>query len=105
MGEIVAWVTHGFRARGVRLDSRLVALLLVLVLLICLLAAVRLLLASCVTAAGRHLQDVRDELSQLQRQNATLEIEVAGMQAAGPLLERAQAMGLRPAAKFAFIDP
>ncbi len=105
MGEIVAWVTHGFRRGGVELSSRVVGLLLALLLLIGLLAAARLLLVSRVVAAGRHLQDVRAELDRLQRENAMLEMEIVQMQAVDVLLSRAREMGLGPAERVEFVGP
>lgn len=104
MSELVTWVTHGFRQRGVAFDTRAVRWMLALILLIGLLAATRLFLVSYVVAAGRQLQDTRAELARLQQENARLEMEIASRQVPSVLLERAQQMGLQPAERVEFVD-
>ncbi|MGD1992237.1 MAG: hypothetical protein PVI59_03505 [Anaerolineae bacterium] len=104
MGEIVAWVTHGFRRRGIDFNARAVALIFALILVIGLLGAARLYLVSQVAAAGRHLQQVRAELNRLQRENATLEMEIAQKRSVSVLMERARQMGLEPVQRVEFVD-
>lgn len=104
MGQVVAWVTHGFRKRGIDFNARLAALIFALILAIGLLGAARLYLVSRVAAAGRHLQQVRAELNRLQRENATLEMEIARKRSVAVLMERAREMGLEPAQRVEFVD-
>lgn len=103
MGQIVAWVTHGFRRRGIEFNARVAAVAFALILVIGLLGAARLYLVSRVAAAGRHLQQVRSELNRLQRENATLEMEIARKRSVAVLMERAREMGLDPAQRVEFV--
>ena len=103
MEGIVAWATHGFRQRGIEFNARVIALIFTLILVISLLGAVRLYLVSRVAAAGRHLQQVRAELNRLQRENATLEMEIARKRSAAVLMERAREIGLEPAQRVEFV--
>lgn len=105
MGEIVAWVAHGFRQRGADLSPRGAAVLLALVLLIGILGGVRLVLVSRVVVAARHLQEVREEISQLQQENAELEVMIIQEQSINSLLGEARGMGLEPATQVEFVRP
>jgi len=105
MGEVVAWMTHGFRRGDVELSPRVVRLLFALVLLIALLGALRLALVSYVAMSARDLQGMRDRLSHLQCENAIIEMQVAEAQSAFALLERARELGLRPAERIEVVEP
>jgi cell division protein FtsB len=104
MSEIAAWVTHGFRKRGIELHPRLVWVILALLVLIGLLGTVRLVMVSYVVAAARDLQDARAELSELQQDNADIEAEIARLQSVDVMLARMEEMNLHPAEQVEFLD-
>ncbi|MBN1179048.1 MAG: hypothetical protein JXD18_07550 [Anaerolineae bacterium] len=104
MKDITAWVAHGFSQRGVELNRRILWALVALLVLIGLLGATRLLIVSHVVAAARDLQDMRLELNQLQQDNAALELDIARIQSADALMQRAQEMNLQPAERVVFVN-
>jgi hypothetical protein len=104
MADVVTRVTHAFRKRGLNVNSRALVALCGLILIIGLLAAARLVLVSQVAAAGRHLQAMRHELSELRRENATLELEIARHQVAGVMLQQAKDLGLRPVYRIELVE-
>jgi hypothetical protein len=98
-----AW-SFGFK-RGPELSRRAALFLLLLVLFVWLVAAAYLLLVSQTMIAARRVQDLRDQLICLCKENAALEREIAERQTVEGLLREAEAMGFVPTARLEFVEP
>ncbi len=97
------WLAHGFRQRGLVLHRRSVSVLLALMVVVWLAVGGYLVLVSQAMIAARRVQDLREELAQLQEENAALERRIAEFQSIDRLLEAAEAEGFGPPTNVEFV--
>lgn len=94
----------GFR-RGADLNRRVVLFLLLLLFIVWLVAGAYLVLASQTIVAARHVQALRDRLTELQKENAFLEKQIAARQAIQRLVQTAREMEFAPPTQIDFLEP
>jgi len=85
------------------MNRRTALYVFVFVVGVTLLAALYLTLVSRTAAQGRYVQELQRELSQLQRDNAQLEVEVAREGSVSHLWKRASELGFVPAEQVEFL--
>lgn len=97
------WVTHGIKRGRFEMGPRAVFYVFALVAVMTLVATIYLTLVSRTAACGRHIEQLRTELSWLRRGNEQLEVQVAEEGSISRLLERATELGLVLAGQVEFI--
>lgn len=100
----VGALDFGFK-KGRDLNRRAARALLAGIVLIWLVAAAYLVLVSQTTVMARRIQDMREQLATLERENCLLEQEIAVRQSVDALLRAAAAQGFAPAAAVEFVEP
>lgn len=98
------WVTHGIKRGRFEMSPRAVLYVGALVVAMTLVATIYLTLVSRTAACGRHIEQLRTELSWLRRENEQLEVEVAEEGSISRLWERTVGLGLAPAEQVEFIS-
>lgn len=97
------WVTHGIKRGRFEMGPRAVFYVFALVTAMTLVAAIYLTLVSRTAACGRHIEQLRSELSWLRRENEQLEVKVAEEGSISRLWERANELGLVLAEQAEFV--
>lgn len=107
MSDFMQWVTHGIKRGRFEVSPRTILYLVAFVIALTLVATLYLMLVSQTAARGRHIEQLREELFRLQRENEQLEVEVARESSTPRLLERALDLGLdfAPAGQVEFLFP
>jgi len=98
------WVTHGIKRGWFEMSPRTVLYLFALVVAMTMVATLYLMLVSRTAACGRHIEQLRTELSWLRRESEQLEVEVAEEGRISRLWERAVELGLAPVEWVEFIS-
>ena len=93
MERLATQVSHGFRRKGLDLSPRVIVLFMLLIALILALAAARVVLTTRVIVSARQLQGMRSKYTDVQRENAMLELGIAKQQGVSVLLLRAEELG------------
>jgi cell division protein FtsL len=104
MSDFLQWVTHGIKRGRFEMGSRTVLYLFLLFIVLTLVAASYLMLISRTAARGRHVEQLRAELFQLQRENEQLEVDIAREGSLSRLWERAIELGFAPAEQVEFLS-
>ena len=104
LGYWIEDLQHGFRRQGADLSRRSAQFLLFLVTVVWLIAAAHLGLVSWTMVAARRVQNLRDDLARLQRDNAILEHRVAQMESVSYLLAEAEAEGFVFPTRVEFVE-
>jgi len=100
----VGALDFGFR-KGHDLNRQAARALFVVIVLIWLVTAAYLVLVSQTTVLARRIQDLREQLASLERENCLLEQEIAAWQAVDRLWRAAAEQGLAPATAVEFVEP
>jgi len=103
MSDFMQWVTHGIKRGRHDVGPRAVLCLFTLVVVLALVAALYLTLVSQTAARGRHIEQLREELFRLRRENEQLEVEIAEEGSIERLRERADELGFGPADRLEFL--
>jgi hypothetical protein len=93
MSDFMQWATHGIKRGRFEMSSRTALYLFAPVAMLTLTAALYLMLVSRTAARGRHMEQLRVELFQLQRENEQLEVEIAREGSVSYLRERVVNLG------------
>jgi hypothetical protein len=104
-GFLIRDLRHGFRRNGPNLSRRAALSLLLGMALVWLLAGAYLVLVSQTMIAARRVQDMRDHLLQMHRENADLEQEVAKRLVVDRLLGEVEGDGYAPATRIEYVEP
>ncbi|HEY4691252.1 MAG TPA: hypothetical protein VIK33_18220 [Anaerolineae bacterium] len=101
MNRLTEWIDHGLkRARWPTSRAARVALIVSLGLL---LVGVYLVQSSQIVMSTRHVESLRQELTELRRENALRLASISELASVVKLLERAKALGFQPADVVEFI--
>ncbi len=103
MSDFLQWVTHGIKRGRFEMGSRAALYVFLPVVVLTLVAALYLMLISRTAARGRHIERLRAELFQLQRENEQLEVDIAREGSVDRLWERAIELGFAPAEQVEFV--
>jgi hypothetical protein len=104
MERLATQVSHGFRRKGLDLSPRVIVLFMLLIALVLVLAAVRVALTTRVIVSARQLQDMRSGYTDVQRENSTLELDIAKQQGTSFLLRRAEDLGFGIPVEFEIVE-
>ncbi len=102
--DFMQWVTHGIKRGRFEMSARGVFYLSTLVAVVALVAVLYLTLVSQTAACGRHIEQLRTELLQLERENEQLETQVAAAGSISRLWGRAIELGFVPAEQIEYIS-
>ena len=102
--DFMQWVTHGIKRGRFEMSPRAVIYVCALIVAMTLVATIYLTLVSRTAACGRHIEQLRTELSWLRRENEQLEVEVAEKGSISRLWERAIELGLTMSEQVEFIS-
>ena len=94
--SFMTWVTHGIKRGRFEWDRQKARYTLAAIIGATLIAALYLLMVSQTAAQGRHIEQLRSELLQLEAQNESLEEEIARQSAVSVVTTRAAALGYVP---------
>jgi cell division protein FtsL len=105
MSNFMQWVTHGIKRGRFEMSRRTILYVSVVVALLVVLATLYLMLVSQTAARGRHIEQLREELTWLQKENEHLEVEIAKTSSIAHLRSRAMELGFVPAEQVEFLSP
>ena len=105
MSDFMHWVTHGIKRGHFEVSRRMVVAVCALIAVLTLVAALYLMLVSQTAARGRHIEQLQAELAHLQRENAQLEVQIAGEGSVSRLIQRAYDLGFVPAEQVDYLRP
>jgi hypothetical protein len=77
MADFMQWMTHGVKRGRFAIAPQIMRGLAAFVVLATVLAVAYLLLVSQTAARGRHIEELREELFQVRRENEQLELQIA----------------------------
>ena len=103
MSDFMQWVTHGIKRGRFEINVRTALYLFAPVVGLTVIAALYLMLISRTAARGRHIEQLRLELFQLQRENEQLEVDIAREGSIASLEERSVALGFVSAEQVEFL--
>jgi len=89
-------IIHAYKQAPWRVQRQYVGAFLLVVIVLALIAALYLDLSARTALAGREIQDLQVEITDLQRSNADLETELANLTASAVMQQRALELGYRP---------
>jgi cell division protein FtsL len=89
-------IIHAYKQAPWRVQRQYVGAFLLVVIVLALVAALYLDLSARTALAGREIQDLQFEITNLQRSNADLETELANLTASAVMQQRALELGYRP---------
>ena len=98
------WVTHGIKRGRFEMSRRTLVYFAVIVALLVLVAALYLMLVSRTAAQGRHIEQLREELAWLKKENEQLEVEIAKVDSVSRLWNRAIELGFVPADQVEYLS-
>jgi cell division protein FtsL len=105
MSNFMQWVTHGIKRGRFEMNRRTILYVSVVVALLVVLATLYLVLVSQTAARGRHIEQLREELAWLKKENEQLEVEIAKASSIVRLRSRAIELGFVPAEQVEFLSP
>jgi cell division protein FtsL len=103
MSNFVQWVTHGIKRGRFEMNRRTIVYCLAVVALLVLIATLYLMLVSQTAARGRRIEQLREELVWLKKENEQLEVEIAKASSISRLRSRAIELGFAPAEQVEFL--
>jgi cell division protein FtsL len=103
MSNFVQWVTHGIKRGRFEVNRRTLLYLFAVVAVLVLIATLYLMLVSQTAARGRRIEQLREELVSLRKENEQLEVEIAKESAISRLRSRAIELGFMPAEQVEFL--
>jgi len=89
-------IIHAYKQAPWRVQRQYVGAFLLVVIVLALVAALYLDLSARTALAGREIQDLQIEITNLQRSNADLETDLANLTASSVMQQRALELGYRP---------
>ena len=89
-------IIHAYKQAPWRVQRQYVGAFLLTVIVLSLVAALYLDLSSRTTLAGREIQELQVEITNIQRSNADLETELANLTSSAVMQQRALELGYRP---------
>lgn len=89
-------IIHAYRQAPWRVQRQYVGAFLLAVIVVALISALYLDVTARAALAGREIQDLRIEITSIQRANADLETELAGLTSSKMMQRRALELGYRP---------
>jgi cell division protein FtsL len=89
-------IIHAYRQAPWRVQRQWVGAFLLIVIVGALIAALYLDVTARAAVAGRDIQELRLEITNVQRQNADLETQLADLTSTAAMQKRAAALGYRP---------
>ena len=105
MSNFMQWVTHGIKRGRFEMNRRTILYVSFVVALLVVLATLYLMLVSQTAARGRHIEQLREELAWLRKENEQLEVEIAKASSIARLRDRAIELGFAPAEQVEFLSP
>jgi cell division protein FtsL len=99
------WVTHGIKRGRFEMSRRTILYVSVMVVLLVVLATLYLMLVSQTAARGRRIEQLREELAWLKKENEQLEVDIAKASSIARLRSRAIELGFVPAERVEFLAP
>jgi cell division protein FtsL len=103
MSSFMQWVTHGIKRGRFEMNRRTILYVSVVVALLVVLATLYLMLVSQTAARGRHIEQLREELAWLKKENEQLEVDIAKASSVSRLQRRAIELGFVPAEQVEFL--
>jgi cell division protein FtsL len=89
-------IIHAYKQAPWRVQRQYVGAFLLAVIVLALISALYLDLSARAALSGREIQDLRAQITDVQRANADLETELANLTAASIMRSRALELGYRP---------
>lgn len=89
-------IIHAYRQAPWRVQRQYVGAFLLAVIIVALISALYLDVTARAALAGREIQDLRIEITTMQRANADLETELASLTSSSMMQRRALELGYRP---------
>jgi cell division protein FtsL len=89
-------VIHAYRQAPWRVQRQWVGVFLLVVIGAAMVAALYLDVTARTAVTGREIQDMRVEITTIQRENADLETQLADLTSTAAMRERAERLGYRP---------
>jgi hypothetical protein len=89
-------IIHAYRQAPWRVQRQWVGVFLLVVIGVAMVAALYLDVTARTAVTGREIQDMRVEITTIQRENADLETQLADLTSTAAMERRALAMGYRP---------
>ena len=89
-------IIHAYRQAPWRVQRQYVGAFLLAVIVVALISALYLDVTARAALAGREIQDLRFEITSMERANADLETELAGLTSSSMMQRRALELGYRP---------
>jgi len=89
-------IIHAYRQAPWRVQRQYVGAFLLAVIIVALISALYLDVTARAALAGREIQDLRIEITTMQRTNADLETELASLTSSSMMQRRALELGYRP---------
>ena len=87
---------HAYKQAPWRVQRQYVGAFVLAVIGVAMIAALYLQVTARAAAAGREIQEVRVQITTIQRANADLETQLAGLTSSAEMQRRAEALGYRP---------
>jgi cell division protein FtsL len=103
MSSFMQWVTHGIKRGRFEMNRRTILYFSAVVALLVMLATLYLMLVSQTAARGRHIEQLREELAYLKKENEQLEVDIAKASSVSRLHRRAIELGFVPAEQVEFL--
>lgn len=94
-GQAVQFI-HAYKQAPWRVQRQWVGIFLLVVIGAAMVAALYLDVTARTAVTGREIQDLRVEITTIQRQNADLETQLADLTSMAAMQRRAEALGYRP---------
>jgi len=89
-------IIHAYRQAPWRVQRQYVGTFLLVVIIVALVSALYLDVTARAALAGREIQELRVDITAIQRSNADLETELAGLTSSTTMQQRAVELGYRP---------
>ena len=89
-------IIHAYKQAPWRVQRQYVGTFLLIIVVVSLVSALYLDVTARAALAGREIQDLQVEITSLQRINADLETELAGLTSSSTMQQRAIELGYRP---------
>jgi len=89
-------IIHAYKQAPWRVQRQYVGAFLLIIVVVSLVSALYLDVTARSALAGREIQDLQVEITTLQRMNADLETELAGLTSSSVMQQRALELGYRP---------
>jgi len=91
-----AQIIHAYRQAPWRVQRQWVGVFLLVVIVAAMVAAIYLDVTARTAVAGREIQELRSQITTVQRENADLETQLADLTSTAVMRQRAEKLGYRP---------